>query len=332
MSVTIYSAVTFSVGALVVSAEKPSECVAFEDLYSDGTHMCEVLFEDSFEVVEDESKGYDMYFFRNGNPNDDVSQSKGLAGARETCFLGDYNHKDKPTAEPLWGECGAYRDGACCKAEVVPNTNALKTLYPPEYHWDRCGPLSRQCEAFFAQEACFYECDTNIGYWRKYYDLDLGMPDNLDNDTNRIKYFAKCNEDDEVWNGDKEAAKEYIKSNKASCGEDGHNRWQVYKAPIKKSYCDSWYAACRKDLFCGNGTYFECPREYVDEDKDEETIVQEISTGAIAGIVIGALVIVIVLIVLALMILRERMGKPVFRPLPAEAEEPRALEVQKANE
>eukprot|EP00971_Amphidinium_carterae_P344815 6485429-Amphidinium_carterae.1 len=37
-----------------------------------------------------------------------------------------------------------------------------------EYHWDRCGPLSQECERFFVQEACFYECEPNAGYYKKY--------------------------------------------------------------------------------------------------------------------------------------------------------------------
>ena len=36
------------------------------------------------------------------------------------------------------------------------------------YHWDRCGPLSPQCERFFVQEACFYECEPAAGLFRRY--------------------------------------------------------------------------------------------------------------------------------------------------------------------
>ena len=31
---------------------------------------------------------------------------------------------------------------------------------------NRCGPLSPACERFFVQEACFYECDPNVGLWK----------------------------------------------------------------------------------------------------------------------------------------------------------------------
>lgn len=31
---------------------------------------------------------------------------------------------------------------------------------------DRCGELSQACERFFIQEACFYECDPNVGLWK----------------------------------------------------------------------------------------------------------------------------------------------------------------------
>jgi hypothetical protein len=30
--------------------------------------------------------------------------------------------------------------------------------------------------------------------------------------------------------------------------------------PIKASYCDAFYEACKNDLFCGHGNFFECAR------------------------------------------------------------------------
>ncbi|KAK3289280.1 hypothetical protein CYMTET_3282 [Cymbomonas tetramitiformis] len=38
---------------------------------------------------------------------------------------------------------------------------------------------------------------------------------------------------------------------------DGDNQWQMEGMPIKASYCDAWYEACKTDNFCGSGSYFE---------------------------------------------------------------------------
>ena len=36
----------------------------------------------------------------------------------------------------------------------------------------------------------------------------------------------------------------------------------MYKMPIRKSFCDSWYQACYNDLFCGagGGDFFSCAK------------------------------------------------------------------------
>jgi len=46
--------------------------------------------------------------------------------------------------------------------------------YGAGYEWDRCGKLSQACERFFVQEACLYECDPNIGNYRKCSDAQVG--------------------------------------------------------------------------------------------------------------------------------------------------------------
>ena len=71
-------------------------------------------------------------------------------------------------------------------------------MYPD--HNTGCGQLSSACEKFFIEQGCFYECDHNLGKWRKHDD----------------------------------------------CGSDGTgNEWEIEGMPIKASYCDAWYEACR---------------------------------------------------------------------------------------
>jgi hypothetical protein len=73
-------------------------------------------------------------------------------------------------------------------------------LYPDHNSADGCGKLTSACEQFFIEEGCFYECDHNLGKWRKH--------------------------DDE------------------SC-DNGNNGWQITGTPIKASYCDAWFEACK---------------------------------------------------------------------------------------
>ena len=37
-----------------------------------------------------------------------------------------------------------------------------------------CGKLSSECEKYFIEEGCFYECDHNLGKFRKHHDCDGG--------------------------------------------------------------------------------------------------------------------------------------------------------------
>ena len=59
-----------------------------------------------------------------------------------------------------------------------PFPHPFFTLFSPKaygagYEWDRCGKLSQACERFFVQEACLYECDPNIGNYRKCTDAQV---------------------------------------------------------------------------------------------------------------------------------------------------------------
>jgi hypothetical protein len=73
-------------------------------------------------------------------------------------------------------------------------------LYPDHNPATGCGKLSSTCEAFFIEEGCFYECDHNLGKWRKHVDCD---------------------------------------------DESAENGWQIEGMPIKASYCDAWFEACK---------------------------------------------------------------------------------------
>lgn len=178
----------------------------------------------------------------------------------------------------------------------------LNEGYGEEYHWDRCGPLSPECERFFVQEACFYECDPNAGLYRKY------QPD----------VFDKNNPE--------------------------HNEWQMSNMPIKASYCDAWFTACRNDKFCASdgGSFFSCAAEYKKVDEvaklqAELTLAQEqaaaaaaqagqavqtvqvgqadddgIGTGPIVGFIVAGVLILALTSGSCFLVMRERAGKPLF--------------------
>lgn len=288
------------------------ECTArpIGELYKDGVDMCQVMWNDAFEVVDD-NVGYTMWFFDEVNPNDAMSAVKSLDGADKKCYIDDYNHKNAPSKEDLSGECGAFRGNSCCAKETVPDHETLKGIYGEPWHWDRCsnGKMSQQCERFFSQEACMYECDPNAGYWRKY--VEEGMPEL----SNRTKYIGECNPNDERYYKDAKDGEEYVAKNIEKCGKSGHNRWQLYKMPIKRSYCNSWYEACKNEIFCGRD-YFKCARK-IEEVVPVSVVVEEevLTIGAIVGIAVATVVAVAAIIAIVVLISKERRGAPMFTKL-----------------
>ena len=98
------------------------------------------------------------------------------------------------------------------------STGGEKNLYGDGYDVNGCGKLSSQCEKYYFEESCFYECDKNMGKWRKHRDCSDAAP--------------------------------------------GDNGWQIANMPIKATYCDAWYNACKNDMICASASsqsYFSMP-------------------------------------------------------------------------
>jgi len=203
--------------------------------YKDGKHMVELMWNDAFVVVEDEDKGYTMWFDKklDANPNNKVTEKifaekNGYEDTVDQCHL-QYFHKEMATEEKVLNVCKPWRNkGGCCTDEFVGSENQIKTNYGKKYHWDRCGKLSRKCEKYFVQEACFYECEPAAGLYRKHM-----------NQTTHP---------------------EWAKHEHVIDGEP--NEWQMYKMPIKKTFSDAWYEACKDDYFCAGGGFFDCAKAY----------------------------------------------------------------------
>ena len=261
-----------------VAGQEDATCTQFKDIYASGTELCEVMWDDSFEVVDDDQPGYTMWFFdHENNPNDAVTYeifqfpAAGIDDVQpEKCHL-QYFHKEVPSAEDdAMTECHPWKKNSCCDSETVKSAEALNEAYGEGYEWNRCGPMSQACERFFVQEACLYECEPAAGLFRKWNESQKDHPD--------------------------------------------YNEWQLHKMPIKKSYCDAWYDACRNDYFCGQGSYFGCAAYYWENQakageggsKENKGLVIGLSvTGALAIIAIGATF---------FLIRKEKKGTPVFAP------------------
>ncbi|KAL3922030.1 MAG: hypothetical protein SGILL_002426 [Bacillariaceae sp.] len=271
-----------SSGDGVVAAYEDT-CTQFKDIYADGTELCEKMWADSFEVVDDDDKAYTMWFFdQENNPNDVVTNNLFVtddSGAvPEQCHL-QYFHKDTPGPEgDDMTECHPWKNNACCDSTTVQSADALNNAYGEGYRWDRCGPMSQACERFFVMEACLYECEPSAGLFRKW---DASLPEHT------------ANED--------------------------YNEWQLSKMPIRKSFCDAWYTACANDYFCGNGDYFECAAYfYENQAAEEEAAALEAGStnddnqGLIIGLSVAGAIAVVAVILAGFLIKREKQGKPVF--------------------
>jgi folate receptor len=227
-----------------VAASDPEslECRKMGDIYADGKDLCETMWGDSFMYEDDESKGYTFWFGGN-NPNSDVSAAlfTDAHADLDVCYL-EYNHKATPGSESL-NECTAWSSHGCCAPATVKDAQTLKEAQGgPEYHWDRCGTLSAECERYFIEEACFYECEPAAHLFQKYPSGALLH----DRDGHEVHDPA----------------------------DEEHNKWEIHRMPIKASYCNAFYEACKNDLFCGPGNFFECAKVDPNADSNKLTTLE----------------------------------------------------------
>ncbi|CAJ1381079.1 unnamed protein product [Effrenium voratum] len=291
-------------------------CRRIDHIYASGKDLCERMWGSAFRYEANESQGYTMWFFDASNPNDAVSGEQ----PPSSCNLQD--HKDVPSPEPaLFAECHPWRFKSCCSKAKVNSMDALKQSFGAQFHWDRCGPVSQECERFFVQEACFYECDPNVGLYRKYH---------------RGIYDPRCDAKSKAY------SPMYAASRLCS-----HNTWELHQMPIKASYCDSWYAACHTDYFCAgdSGDFFSCAGAATVI--DEEARIMNKTWGAMSrginraeafaqqelqGMLKALIAISTTLAALAIafgcyLVRRERQGTPVFAS--PNAAEPRLMGAQR---
>jgi len=160
------SLVALTAALCPIASAYEDTCTQFKNIYTSGTDLCERMWDDAFQVVDDDTQpGYTMWFFdQDDNPNDEVTRQlfPDIASVDE-CYL-QYFHKQEPSPEDdNMRECHPWKNNACCDSSTVESVDALNEGYGDGYQWDRCGPMSQACERFFVMEACLYECEPNAG-------------------------------------------------------------------------------------------------------------------------------------------------------------------------
>ncbi|KAH9246220.1 hypothetical protein BASA81_016254 [Batrachochytrium salamandrivorans] len=254
------------------TTENNVPCRTMGSLYTDGQDLCNTMFGEAFEYVPTSSPTYDlaytMWFFSKDNPNDQVTANRVAQGlhpqynSTDVCWLAGPETAHKPAPSPegdSFTECFPYKNRACCKEATVDSDAVLDNKYGPEYRWDVCGKMSSACERFMVQEACFYECDPNLGLFRQY-------PPMADGSTR--------------------------------ANETGLE-WMVAKVPIRGDYCDAWWQACREDLFCavGDGDVFQCSAYYEEHNPSSPYSPGEIAGIVIGSLAILCLVVSVVALI-----------------------------------
>ncbi|KAI8498359.1 hypothetical protein Bbelb_235610 [Branchiostoma belcheri] len=308
---------TNDLAAAKVVVESDIPCKPFHEIYASGRELCEKMWDGSFVYETNRSRAYTMWFFNKDNPNDEVTRNLGLSPP-SVCHL-RYLHKDTPGPEPdTFSECHPWKDHSCCTEDTVSSVQKLKESYGPEWHWDRCGPLTPACERFFVQEACFYECEPNAGLFRKYPDSDYNASDPSHNNITtatttrqtRATTVGRCQECRSGQISVMRLFRKYPDSD-YNASDPSHNRWQMSGMPIWSDFCDAWHRACRNDKFCAHddGNFFSCAAKY------QETSAAGPTEGLTVGIVFGCLIIVALIGVLGFLVYRERTGQPMFKPL-----------------
>mmetsp|Transcript_14592 Transcript_14592/g.17265 ORF Transcript_14592/g.17265 Transcript_14592/m.17265 type:complete len:296 (+) Transcript_14592:67-954(+) len=265
-------------------------CMPFHEIYKDGTELCEVMWNNAFEVKDDD-KAYTMWFFdAENNPNDAITRAlDGDYAEPDDCRL-NYFHKDVPSPEgDGMKECHPWKNNACCHSDTVGSVDKINEAYGEGYEWNRCGEMSQACERFFVAEACFYECEPAAGLYRKYNESDV---------KDEVEGFNE-------WQIEKMPIK------RSFC-----DAW--YTA------CHNDYFCGKGDFFECQAHYVENQKLTVEKEKNAtEALKQKLAaeedkdrsnTGLIVGLAIAGSVALIGIVLAVVLAVKEKSGAPVFAP------------------
>lgn len=83
----------------------------------------------------------------------------------EGVCLQDGKHKATPSPEPHLKECSIYADNSCCTEAHIQDISHVPSISNKNEPWDKCGPLSPECEGFLKRVSCFYRCSPDAARW-----------------------------------------------------------------------------------------------------------------------------------------------------------------------
>ena len=151
------------------------------------------------------------------------------------------------------------------------------------------------------EEACLYECDANMGAFRKYTDEEKAL----------------CTADGVAVGATvtKADGSSYTCVKKGD-SENAENAWEIHQMPIKASYADAFYRACANDYFCDSGSFWTCHAEYHAHLKSEAEKDKGLPAWAIALIVVLSAAGLLCCILFVVLVVKEKQGKPMFLTMP----------------
>jgi len=269
---------------LLFASAYEDTCQPFPEIYADGTELCEVMWGGAFEVVADDENNaaYTMWFFDHEN-----------------------NPNDEITRTLFGG-----------------NTTADETCHLDYLHKDSPSPEGdgmTECHPWKNKACCdkttVPDVQTLNENYGEGYEWDRCGP--MSQACERFFVMEACFYECEPAAG-------LFRKYKDNQDEEveGFNKWQIEKMPIKKSFCNAWYDACRSDYFCGKGDYFACQEYYAQNKKEEELLLQEEElvlaeknkTKFVIGISVACVVAVLGILLVGVFVWKEKQGTPLFSP------------------
>ena len=179
------------------------------------------------------------------------------------------------------------------------------------------------------EEACLYECDANMGAFRKYSDEEKAL----------------CTADGVAVGATvtKADGSSYTCVEKWDKSENVENAWEIHQMPIKASYADAFYRACANDYFCDSGSFWTCEALYHQElernatraaelaanktkaeEEEAARLKAELEAEKDKGLPAWAIALIVVLsaagllccILFVVLVVKEKQGKPMFVTMP----------------
>ncbi|KAK2894222.1 retbindin isoform X2 [Channa argus] len=83
----------------------------------------------------------------------------------EGVCLQDGQHRATPGPEPHLRDCSLYADNSCCTDHDIQDISHSPSVSNQNEPWDKCGPLSSECEGFLKRVSCFYRCSPDAARW-----------------------------------------------------------------------------------------------------------------------------------------------------------------------